>query len=68
VNLENPSGDIKPQDWIAWYSEIQSKLYKVKDENLKIKDDIDRRQARYIVREKDYRKNLDGLHRELRVR
>ena len=43
VNLTNPSPDIKTHDWLQWYAEIQTKLQKVKEENTKIKDDIDRR-------------------------
>ena len=61
VNLSNPSPDIKTHDWLQWYAEIQTKLQKVKEENTKTKDDIDRRQERYETREDGYRETIDGL-------
>jgi len=68
TDLSNPSTDIKTTDWLQWYTEIQIKLQKVKEENKKIEDDTTRRQSRYIEREQNYRKSIDDLQRELRVR
>jgi len=43
IDLSNPSPDIKTTDWLQWYTEIQTKLQKVKEENKKIDDDTSRR-------------------------
>lgn len=38
------------------------------DENKKINEDLRRREERYNLREQEYRKHIDELQRELRVR
>ena len=38
------------------------------EENKKVENDIIRRHDRYIMREQEYRKQIDDLQRELRVR
>ena len=68
TDLSNPSPDTKTTDWLQWYTEIQVKLQKVKEDNKKIEDDTNRRQQRYVEREANYRKSIDDLQRELRVR
>lgn len=68
VNLESPSQDIKPSDWLQWYCEIQTKLQKVKEENKKVEDDINKRFNRYQEREGKYRQTINNMQRELRVR
>ena len=60
--------EVKTQQLYQWYCEIQLKLNKVQEENKKIENDIVRRHERYIMREGDYRKQIDDLQRELRVR
>lgn len=68
VNLDSPSQDIKTSDWLQWYSEIQTKLHKVKEENRKIQDDTNKRHERYVEREQNYRSSINNMQRELRVR
>lgn len=46
-------------------------LVKIKgqdEDNEKLKDDLLRRQERYMKREQEYRKHIDELQRELRIR
>ena len=43
-------------------------MQKVVEENKKVEDDILRRQNRYIMRELDYRRDIEELQAKLRVR
>ena len=53
--------EVKTQQLYQWFCEIQIKLHKVEEENKKIENDILRRHERYIMREGDYRKQIDDL-------
>ena len=55
------------RDYVG-YDVSPTTVSKVKEENKKIENDIIRRHDRYIMREGDYRKQIDDLQRELRVR
>ena len=68
VDLQNPSTNVKTNEWYQWFCEIQMKLQKVEEENKKVEGDIHRRHDRYILRETEYRNTIDDLQRELRVR
>jgi hypothetical protein len=61
MDLNNAPSDIKTTDWLQWYSEIQMKLQKVKEENYKIEADISKRGERYVTREHNYRDTIDDL-------
>ncbi len=50
------------------YGDISNLLEGQLDENKKLSEDLKRRQDRYIKREQEYRKHIDDLQRELRVR
>ena len=50
------------------YGDISVKLESQLEENRKIQEDLARRQDRYMKRELEYRKHIDDLQRELRVR
>lgn len=50
------------------YGDISTHLESQLEENKKIAEDLKRRQDRYIKREGEYRKHIDDLQRELRVR
>jgi hypothetical protein len=50
------------------YGEISGSLETQLEENKKLHEDLQRRQDRYIKREQEYRKHIDDLQRELRVR
>lgn len=60
--------DIKSHEWQQMYGEISQTLEAQHEENQKLQDDLARRQDRYIKREQEYRKHIDDLQRELRVR
>ena len=60
-DIKDPDTDIQNADWLAWYTDIQIKMQKVIEENKKVEDDIMRRQERYIMRERDYRQNIEEL-------
>ena len=47
---------------------MQNRHQKVLESNNKIKNDIDKRQERYIKREQEYRKNIEELQAQLRIR
>lgn len=67
-DIRDPDTDIQNADWLAWYTDIQIKMSKVIEENKKVEDDILRRQNRYIMREQDYRQNIEELQAQLRIR
>ena len=50
------------------YGDISTKLEQQVEENKKIQEDLQRRQDRYMKREMEYRKHIEDLQRELRVR
>ncbi len=50
------------------YGEISTRLESQIEENKKLHEDLMRRQDRYIKREQEFRKHIDELQRELRVR
>ena len=50
------------------YGDISAKLESQQEENKKIQEDLTRRQERYMKRELEYRKHIEDLQRELRVR
>ena len=60
-DIKDPNNDILNADWLSWYTDIQIKMQKVTEENKKIENDILRRQNRYIMREQDYRVNIEEL-------
>ncbi|CDW74794.1 UNKNOWN [Stylonychia lemnae] len=60
--------DIKTHEWYQMYGDISSKLESQLEENKKIQEDLARRQDRYQKRELEYRKHIEDLQRELRVR
>eukprot|EP00347_Sterkiella_histriomuscorum_P016962 403351189 len=60
--------DIKSHEWYQMYGDISVKLESQLEENKKIQEDLQRRQDRYQKRELEYRKHIEDLQRELRVR
>jgi hypothetical protein len=60
-DIKDPNNDILNADWLAWYTDIQIKMQKVVEDNKKIEDDILRRQNRYIMREQDFRLQIEEL-------
>ena len=60
--------DIKSIQWYQLLGEISVLLDAQVDENKKIQEDLRRRRARYSKRELEYRKHIDELQRELRIR
>lgn len=67
-DIKDPNNDILNADWLTWYTDIQIKMQKVLEENKKIENDILRRQNRYIMREQDYRLQIEELQAQLRIR
>lgn len=66
-DIRDPDSEIQNADWLAWYTDIQIKMQKVVEENKKVEDDILRRQNRYIMREMDYRQDIEELQAKLRI-
>lgn len=60
--------DIKSIQWYQLLGEISVLLDSQVDENKKIQEDLRRRRERYSKRELEYRKHIDELQRELRIR
>ena len=54
--------------WVLWYQEIEAKKLKVVEQNNKIKNDIERRHDRYVEREEEYRRQINELQNQLRIR
>lgn len=68
IVLNKDVKDIKSHEWYQMYGEISSSLEGQLEENKKLHEDLLRRQDRYVKREQEYRKHIDDLQRELRVR
>lgn len=60
--------EIKSIQWYQLLGEISVLLESQNDENTKLMEDLKRREERYGRREQEYRKHIDELQRELRVR
>jgi hypothetical protein len=60
--------DIKSIQWYQLLGEISTLLDAQVDENKKIQEDLRRRRERYSKRELEYRKNIDELQHQLRIR
>ena len=68
ISANKDVNDIKPVDWQTYYSEAEKMYRKQVDINNKLNDDFLRRQARYNKREQEYRRHIEELQRELRIR
>lgn len=68
IELGKDLKDVKSHEWYQMYGDISVKLESQLEENRKIQEDLARRQDRYMKRELEYRKHIDDLQRELRVR
>ncbi|CAI2367547.1 unnamed protein product [Moneuplotes crassus] len=60
--------DWRPADYKLLADDEEEKLRKQKEINSKLNDDFKRRQARYLKREQEYRRHIEDLQRELRIR
>ena len=60
--------DIQGMTWMDEYFNLQEKIERMEEENEKQKREIARRTERYIKNEAEYRKEINELERELRVR
>ena len=54
--------------WMDEYFNLQEKIERMEEENEKQKREIARRTERYVKNEAEYRKEINELERELRVR
>lgn len=60
--------DIKDTTWYEEYFRLDEQIESKNEENEKMKREIQRRTERYIRNEAEYRKQINLLERELRVR
>ena len=60
--------DVPSNEWFQFFTEIIDKTQKVLDENKKLENDIERRQKRYVDRERNNRKKIDELQEDLKIR
>ena len=60
--------DVKDNEWFEEYFKLELSIEEKNEQNEKAKREIIRRTERYNKNEQEYRKQIDLLHRELRVR
>ena len=68
VDAVQDVNSFKPLEWQNFFHEAAVKFDNQVEENKKLTDDLMRRQDRYIKREQEYRRHIDELQRELRIR
>jgi len=56
------------QEWDECFQQLANKVVNIEGENNKLQDDLLRRQNWYIKWEQEYRRHIDDLQRELRIR